>query len=81
MSANGRVETFEGNFADFLERKGFADAQFGDGAGGENLLGLCLRTETRRELNRASEKIVVVFNRFAGGDANPKLNRPVLVFL
>ena len=40
-----------------------------------------MRTKARGQLHGASEQIVVMFDRFACGDAKPNIKRSIFVFL
>ncbi len=73
MRPNRSLETFEFNFAEFFERQRFSFAQFGDNVRNQNLLRLRMRTKSGRQLDCAAKKIVVVLNRFAGGNTGPNL--------
>jgi len=73
VGTNRLIETFERNFAKVLERQCFSFAQLGDHVRNQNLLRLRMRTKSGRQLDRAAKKIVVVLNRFAGGNTGPNL--------
>ena len=77
MCAHWGIETFEAYFADVLERKSFAEAQFGDCVRDQDLFRLRMSAETRGQLNRRSKEIVVLFNGLAGCGANPNF-KPAL---
>ena len=75
MGAYWRIETFECHFAGVLEQKSFAEAEFGDCIGDEDLFRLRVSAKTGSELNRRSKQIVVLLYRFAHCGPNPDLER------
>jgi len=80
MRPNRRLETFESNFAKVLERQCFSFAQFGNDVRYQNLFFLRVRTKPGSELDGAAKQIVVMFDRFACGDAKPDTERTIFVF-
>jgi hypothetical protein len=74
------IETFERNFPKLLEKQCFSFAQLGDDVRNQDLLWLGMRTKARGKLYGASEQIVVMFDRFACGDAKPNINRTIFAF-
>ena len=81
MRPNRRLETFEFNFAKVLERQCFSFAQFGNDVRYQNLFFLRVRTKPGSELDGAAKQIVVMFDRFACGNADSKLDWTLAMFL
>src|SRR6202034_1639767 len=75
MNADRAIEAFQGKIAQIGEGPAFSEAQLGNYIRDQNLLGLCVGTEPRRELHRRSEQIAITFNRFSSGSADPDLER------
>ena len=75
MCADWGIEAFEAYFADVLEQKSFAEAQFGDCVRDQDLFRLRMSAETRGQLNRRSKEIVVLFNGFSCGGADSDFER------
>ena len=75
MGAHWRIEAFEAYFADVLEQKSFAEAQFGDCVRDKDLFRLRVGAETGGQLNGASKEIVVLFDRFSGCRADSNFER------
>ena len=75
MCAHWGIEAFEAYFADVLEQKSFAEAQFGDCVRNKDLFRLRVGAETGSELNCRSKQIVMLLDGFAGCCADPNLER------
>jgi hypothetical protein len=81
VCAHWGIEAFEAYFADVLEQKSFAEAQFGDCIRDKDLFRLRVSAEARSELNCRSKQIVVLLNGFADCGADSNLERVLGIFL
>jgi hypothetical protein len=77
VGADWVPEAFEDNFAEVLEAESFANAQLRYRVRHQDLFRLRVGAEPGGQLNRRSEKIVMLLNRFAGCGADSNLERAV----
>src|ERR1043166_1460766 len=82
MSADWSIEALEGDFSQVFEQNSLAQTQFRNRVRHDDLFRQGMSAKARSQLNCASKKIVVLFDRFAGCGADPNFKRMALaIFL
>jgi hypothetical protein len=81
VNSDRALESFDGDFSQVLEGEALPNAQFGDHVRYQNLIRLCVGTEPCGQLNRRSEEILLMLDRFSRRGADPDLDRALGVFL
>src|SRR4051812_35511313 len=71
MNVDRLLEALERHMSEVLEPQRLAETQLGDRVGHEDFLGGGVRAETRGELDRRAEQIVVAFDRLSGSHSDP----------
>jgi hypothetical protein len=79
MNVDRVVEALEQDVAEVLELQAFPHAQFRHDVGYETLLGLGMRTEPRRQLNRRPEKVAIAFHGLSRSGADPHVHWEIVV--